>query len=234
MYSTTTVFHNGLQLTAVKGSPTSSCPHVLALSFALDLSENQKLSPATPCEEHKRDGRNEWLAEREVWEYIHVFHSRLLCPSLRIHQLHYQHKVFQEAPDRNCYHQKANTIFFFGYYYYYHHLSRCFFVVIFKEEEGIREVDKEETTRAIFLANHLSNDTHHGSRISLSCLQLRIACPIKDPLHTAKQRACSVNTDINRLIFACVKSLSEQLKNHIPKEISRQAEKTGEKKTPKL
>lgn len=104
-----------------------------------------------------------------------------------------------------------------------------FFVVIFKEKEGIREVDKEENTRAIFLANHLSNDTHHGSRISLSCLQLRIACPIKDPLHTAKQRACSVNTDINRLIFACVKSLSEQLKNHIPKEINRQAEKTGEK-----
>lgn len=66
MYSTITVFHNGLQLTAVKGSPISSCPHVLALSFALDLSENQKLLPATPCEEYKRDGRNEWLAEREV------------------------------------------------------------------------------------------------------------------------------------------------------------------------
>lgn len=53
---------------------------------------------------------------------------------------------------------------------------------------------------------------------------------IKDSLRAAKQRVCSVNIDINRLVFTCVRRLSEQLKNHIPKKISRQ---TGRKKQQK-
>lgn len=56
-------------------------------------------------------------------------------------------------------------------------------------------------------------------------------CGILDSrfIATAKQRAYSVNTDTNRLVFTCVRSLSEQLKNHIPMKISRQAEMTAEK-----
>lgn len=61
-----------------------------------------------------------------------------------------------------------------------------------------------------------------------------VACLIQDSLHTAKQRARSVNTDTNRLVFTCVRSLSEQLKNHIPMEISRQAEMTAEKRKKKI